>query len=286
MRTYAIGLAAVLGLAIPASADTAAPRIQLAQAASDSGAQAGGSAGTAERGNRQGLSQQGSSKQGSSQQGSGKRGGDTVQAPGGSAGTQTSEGRRDGAQSRTSVRTNVRIGGDRRVTHSRRDGSRTTIRTRIGSDDDVVVRRKNVRRHVYSEPSTTVIKKKKKVRRYGYTEPSSVTVKRKNVRRYIDGGDTAVVRHRRPGVTVGVGVSSRTSVRERSGTSVNIKGSTTTRSTTTTSGERSSGNAGTNVRTNTSGQDKAGNSSGGAMKSRSTSGSGSGGSGESSGNRQ
>jgi hypothetical protein len=277
MRTYAIGLAAVLGLAIPASADTAATRIQLAQTASDSGAQAGGSAGTAEPGNRQGSSKQGSSK----------RGGDTVQAPGGAAGTQTSEGRRDGEQSRTSVRANVRVDGDRRMTHSRRDGSRTTIRTRIGSDDDTVIRRKNVRRHVYSEPSTTVIKKKKKARRYVYTEPSSVIVKRKKVRRYVDGGDTAVVRHRRPGVSVGIGVSGRTSVRERTGTSVNVKGSTTTRSTTTTtSGERSSGNAGANVRTNTSGQDKAGNSSGGAMKSRSTSGSGGTGSGESSGNRQ
>ena len=278
MRTYAIGLAAVLGLAIPASADTAATRIQLAQAASDSGAQPGGNAGTAERGNRQGSSNRG--------EGASKRGGDTVQAPGGAAGTQTSEGRRDGEQSRTSVRANVRVGGDRRMTHSRRDGSRTTIRTRIGSDDDVVIRRKNVRRHVYSEPSTTVIKKKKKARRYVYTEPSSVIVKRKKVHRYVDGGDTAVVRHRRPGVTVGVGVSGRTSVRERTGASVDVKGSTTTRSTTTTSGERSSGNAGANVRTNTPGQGAAGSSSGGAMKSRSTSGSGGAGSGESSGNRQ
>jgi len=44
MRTYALGLAAILGLAIPASADMAASRIQLAQAASDSGTQAGGNA--------------------------------------------------------------------------------------------------------------------------------------------------------------------------------------------------------------------------------------------------
>jgi len=210
-----------------------------------------------------------------------------MQAPGGSAGTQTSEGRRDGEQSRTGVRANVRVGGDRRMIHSRHDGERTTIRTRMGSNDDTVVRRKSARRHVYSEPSTTVIKRKKARRHYVYSEPSSVTIKRKRVHRTFDGGDTAVVRHRRPGVTVGVGVSSRTSVRERSGESANVRGSTTTRSsTTTTSGERSSGQAGASVRTNGSGQGAAGgrSSGGGAMNSRSTSGSG--GAGESSGNRQ
>jgi hypothetical protein len=272
MRTYALGLAALLGLAIPASADTAASRIQLAQAASDSGARAGSNAGTAERG---------------SHQGSGKRGGDAMQAPGGSAGTQTTEGRSDGEQSRTGVRANVRVGGDRHMIHSRHDGARTTIRTRMGSNDDTVVRRKSARRHVYSEPSTTVIKRKKARRHYVYSEPSSITVKRKRVHRTVDDGDTAVVRHRRSGATVGVGVSSRTSVHERSGESVNVGGSTTTRSsTTTTSGERSSGQAGASVRTNGSGQGTAGgrSSGGGAMNSRSTSGSG--GTGESSGNRQ
>jgi hypothetical protein len=210
-----------------------------------------------------------------------------MQAPGGSAGAQTSEGRRgDGEQSRTGVRANVRVGGDRRMIHSRHDGTRTTIRTRMGSNDDTIVRRKSARRHVYSEPSTTFIKRKKARRHYVYSEPSSITIKRKRMHRTVDGGDTAVVRHRRPGVTVGVGVSSRTGVRERSSESVNVRGSTTTRSSTTTSGERSSGQAGASVRTNGSGQGMAGgrSSGGGAMNSRSTSGSG--GAGESSGNRQ
>jgi hypothetical protein len=250
MRTYALGLAALLGLAIPASADTAANRIQLAQAASDSGAQTGSNAGTVGRGSREST---------------GARGGDAMQKPGGSAGTRTSEGRRDSEQSRAGVRADVRVGGDRHMTHSRGHGARTAIRTRTSSNDDVVVRRHKARRHVYSEPS-------------------SITVKRKRVHRVVDNGDTAVVRHRRPGVAIGVGVSSRTGVRERTGASVNVKGSSTTRSTTTTtSGERSSGSAGARVRTNTSGQGTAGNSSGGAMKSRSTSGSG--GAGEPSGNR-
>ena len=41
MKTLAIGLAAALGLALPASADTVSTRVQFAQAKQDGGAQSG-----------------------------------------------------------------------------------------------------------------------------------------------------------------------------------------------------------------------------------------------------
>src|SRR3954466_14135840 len=102
MRTSALGLVAVPGLALPASADTAVHRIQLAQAASDSGAQTGSNAGSARRGSQEGI---------------GARSGDTARSSAGSAGARTTtESRRDGEQSRTSARANVRLGGDRHMT--------------------------------------------------------------------------------------------------------------------------------------------------------------------------
>ncbi len=127
-----------------------------------------------------------------------------------------------------------------------------------------------------------MIKRKKNARRYVYSEPSS-TIVRKKSRRYIDGG-TTVVRRDRPSTSVDVGVRSRTSVRQQSGASVNVRGSTTTRSSTTTSGERTSGQNGT-MRRN---QGQGGGASGG-MESRSTSGQSGGASGQSggsSGNQQ
>jgi hypothetical protein len=241
MKAYAVGLAAVLGIATPSLADTATSRIQIAQAASDSGAQSGSNSGTAQRGSREGEHM---------------RSGDRAQGAAGSSGTRTSEGRHDAQHDRTSVRANVRIGGgDHQTTRSRTYGSRTTIHRQVSGGDGVVVRHKKARRYVYSEPS-------------------SVVVKRKKVRRYVDGGSTAIVHHRR-----GVAVSSRTSVREGSGTSVNVRGSTTTRSTTSRSGERSSGTQGANVRMNTSGQGS-GRASG-STQMRNSSGSGSSGSGSS-----
>ena len=49
MKTLAIGLAAALGLAWPASADTVSTRVQLAQAKQDSGTQSGGGAATTQQ---------------------------------------------------------------------------------------------------------------------------------------------------------------------------------------------------------------------------------------------
>src|SRR5437588_7061255 len=106
-RTCALGLAAILGLAIPASADTAATRMQLAQAAApDSGTQAGGNAGTTQRSGREGNS---------------VRGSDGAQHLG--EGTRRSEGRRDANESRVSVRASVRGDRDRDVRRSRTFGS-------------------------------------------------------------------------------------------------------------------------------------------------------------------
>src|SRR5919198_398236 len=50
-------------------------------------------------------------------------------------------------------------------------GSRTTVGVGSRASDDVVIRRNKFRRHVYAEPSTTVIRKKKRYVRYH--EPSS-----------------------------------------------------------------------------------------------------------------
>jgi len=195
-RTCALGAAALLiGLALPASADTAVKQLQLAQA-SDSGTQSGTNA-----------RQQGGSS------GTNARGTTTTQ--GGSANMgrsegQRTEGRSESSESRTSVRANVR-GGDREM-RGRRFGSRTTIRTRVGQrdNDDVIVRRKHRRHFVSSEPSTRIIKRKRLHRRF------------------VEGGESVV--HRRRG-GASVGIESRTSVRERGSERANVRGSMTTRAT-------------------------------------------------------
>jgi hypothetical protein len=267
MKTLALGLAAALGLALPAIADTTARNVQLAQATQDSGAQSGG--GTA------GTQKSGGGTAGTQKSGGGaaatQRSGDNAQSSGTAGATRQVEGRREG--SRTNIRANVRIGGDGDRVRSRTTTThRFGVRSRVGSSDDVVIRRKNARRYVYSEPSSVTIKKKKKARRYVYSEPSSVIVKRKKVRRYVydEPSSTTVIRNRRPGVNVGVGVSTRTSVRERAGASVNVRGSATTRSSTTT---RSTTGGSTSGGTNAQSTTQQSGTSGG-MQTRGTSGSG------------
>ena len=88
-----------------------------------------------------------------------------------------------------------------------RGGSRTAVGVRHAASDDVIIHRKKARRHVYSEPSTTIIRKKRYVK---YHEPSSV-----------------VIHKRRAGVAVGGGTSTHTTV--RSGKSTTVGGSSTTR---------------------------------------------------------
>ena len=108
----------------------------------------------------------------------------------GTAGTtRQTEGRREG--SRTNIRANVRIGGRDSVRTRTSTSTRFGVRTRVGGSDDVVIRRKNARRYVYSEPNRSTssarrkcavtstasraafIIKRKKVRRYTYDEPSA-----------------------------------------------------------------------------------------------------------------
>src|SRR5262249_29410255 len=147
--------------------------------------QSGSSTGARQQG-RSG-SQQGSS--GMSQQGSsGQRQSGTAAKQNVSGGT-AAPGTPTQGTSRTSVR--ERSGGARMAVHS---GSRTTV---------------GVRRHVYSEPSTTVIRKKK---RYAiYHEPASRSV---------------IVHKRRAGVPAG-GTSTRTTA--RSGTSTTVGRSSSSR---------------------------------------------------------
>src|SRR5262249_6666699 len=142
----------------------------------------------------------------------------------GGATMRSSESRREGSQARrggetrTMIHANVR-GGD--VTHSRRTGSRTTIRTRVGGGDDIYLRRHHRRHYVYGEPSRIYIKHKR-VRHYSYSEPSSVVIKRKH--RFVEGGGVSVT-HRHAGASIGVNTSTRTTVREhaRTGGSINAQ---------------------------------------------------------------
>src|SRR5688572_29314842 len=108
MRTLAISLAAVLGLALPAAADST--RMQLAQAGQGAQSGAGGTAQQSEGAAR------------------GQRGGENAGATGTTQ--QRTEGRRDGAESRTNVRANVRIGG----------GGREDVRSRVSTTRRIGVR--------------------------------------------------------------------------------------------------------------------------------------------------
>ena len=104
-----------------------------------------------------------------------------------------------------------------------RGGARRVVGVRAAAADDaVVIRRKRARSYVYSEPSTTAIRKKRYVH---YREPSS----------------TVVIKKRRPAVAV-EGVSTRTTVRNQSSTTVRGAGTT-----------RESVGAGTSVRERSSG---------------------------------
>ena len=76
---------------------------------------------------------------------------------------------------------NARAGG-REGVNTRFSTSRTSIRTRVGGSDDVVIRRKAAKRYVYSEPSTTVVEEKEKAHRYVYDEPSVYLKRKKKVR--------------------------------------------------------------------------------------------------------
>src|SRR5262245_34733157 len=117
----------------------------------------------------------------------GQRGGNAASRE--SSGGGAAMGSRTQGGSRTSV--TERSGGARTTI---RGGSRTTVGVGSSAREDIVVRRNKYRRHIYAEPSTTVIKKRRYVR--GYREPSSV-----------------VIHKRRPGVVVGGGTSTRTTVR-------------------------------------------------------------------------
>lgn len=191
MRLLTLIVAAVagIGVAAVASADAATDRILLAQA-QDAGAQSGAAKAT--------------------------QPGGAANREGGAAAARGSEGK--GASTRESGGdpTNVRSQGTTRTSvHQRSGGARVSVRggsrTAVGvrtaaSDDAVIIKRKKARRHVYSEPSATVIKKK----RYAtYREPSS----------------TVIVKKRRPGVAVESGVSTRTSVRSQTSTSTRERSS-------------------------------------------------------------
>ena len=188
MRVLAVlfGVGTAMGIAAGVSAAPNESRIQLVQA-QDAGTQSGAGAGAGQRGsagNREG----GAAARGGSQQ----RGAETRQ-PGDGSATVRSEATRT---SRTTVR--ERAGGTR---VSVQGGTRRVVGARAATGDDaVVIRRKRARGYVYSGPSTTVIRKKRYVH---YREPSSAVI----------------IKKRRPAVAV-EGVSTRTSVRSRTSTTV------------------------------------------------------------------
>ena len=193
MRVLAVlfGVGTAVGIAASVSAAPNESSIQLAQA-QDAGTQSG--AGASQRGstgNRQG----GATVTGGSQE----RGAATRQSGDGSA-TVRSE------TTRTSRTTTVRerAGSTRVSVHG---GTRRVVGVRATTGDDaVVIRRKRARGYVYSGPSTTVIRKKRYVH---YREPSSAVI----------------INKRRPTVAV-EGVSTRTSVRSRTSTTVRNSGTT------------------------------------------------------------
>src|SRR5262249_39612489 len=215
MRILAVilGAAAAFAVAAPVAADPAIGGAKLAQA-QDSGSQSGssmgarqqGSSGASQKQGSSGMSQQGSSgmnRQGHARQ-RGRRNAASRETSGGGAAM--------GTQNRGSSRTTVRerSGGGRTAIHG---GSHTTVGVGSRASNDVVVRRNRYRRHIYAEPSTTVIRKRRYVR--GYHEPSSV-----------------IIHKRRPGVVIGGGTSTLTTVRGgntvRSGSTTVRGGSSTT----------------------------------------------------------
>src|SRR5262249_24919996 len=207
MRILAVilGAAAAFAVAAPVAADPAIGGAKLAQA-QDSGSQSGSSMGARQQGSSAAGERQGSS--GMNQQGNaGQRGGRNAASRETSGG-----GAAMGTQNRGSSRTTVRerSGGGRTAIHG---GSHTTVGVGSRASDDVVIRRNKYRRHIYAEPSTTVIRKRRYVR--GYHEPSSV-----------------IIHKRRPGVVIGGGTSTLTTVRGgntvRSGSTTVRGGSSTT----------------------------------------------------------
>jgi hypothetical protein len=109
-------------------------------------------------------------------------------------------------ETRSTSRTTIRDRSGVNVGVALRGGSRTVVRS-ARNNDGVVIRRKNARRYVYSEPSTTVIRKK---RYTTYRGPSH----------------GVIVNKRRTGVVMENGVSTRTTVRSRtdSGSTVRASG--------------------------------------------------------------
>jgi hypothetical protein len=225
MRVLAIllGVGTAVGIAAGVSPAPAASSIQLAQA-QDSGAPSGAGAGASQRGsagNREGGNREG----GAAATGGSQERGAATRPSGDPSATTRSETKRT---SRTTVR--ERAGGTRVSVHG---STRRVVGVRAAAGDDaVVIRRKRARGYVYSEPSTTVIRKKRYVH---YREPSS----------------TVVIKKRRPAVAV-EGVSTRTTVRSQ--TSTTVRGAGTT---------RESVGAGTSVRERSSGGGSAGARSGG-----------------------
>jgi hypothetical protein len=210
------GVGTAVGIAASVSAAPNESSVQLAQA-QDASTQSG--AGASQRGNT-GNRQGGTTVTGGSQE----RGAATRQS-GDSSATVRSETTRT---SRTTVR--ERAGGTRVSVHG---GTRRVVGVRATTGDDaVVIRRKRARGHVYSGPSTTVIRKKRYVH---YREPSSAVI----------------IKKRRPAVAV-EGVSTRTSVRSRTSTTVRDSGTT-----------GASVRAGAGVRERSSGGENAGARAGG-----------------------
>ena len=188
MRVLAIllGVGTAVGIAAGVSPAPAASSIQLAQA-QDSAAPSGAGAGASQRGsagNREGGNREG----GAAATGGSQERGAATRPSGDPSATTRSETKRT---SHTTVR--ERAGGTRVSVHG---STRRVVGVRAAAGDDaVVIRRKRARTHVYSEPSTTVIRKKRYVH---YREPSS----------------TVVIKKRRPAVAV-EGVSTRTTVRSQ-----------------------------------------------------------------------
>ena len=199
MRVLAIllGVGTAVGIAAGVSPAPAASSIQLAQA-QDSAAPSGAGAGASQRGsagNREGGNREG----GAAATGGSQERGAATRPSGDPSATTRSETKRT---SHPTVR--ERAGGTRVSVHG---STRRVVGVRAAAGDDaVVIRRKRARTHVYSEPSTTVIRKKRYVH---YREPWS----------------TVVIKKRRPAVAV-EGVSTRTTVRSNTSTTVRGAGAT------------------------------------------------------------
>jgi hypothetical protein len=189
MRTLSliVGATGAFCLAAAASAHPTTDRIQLTQAR-DSGAQSGSGASTTQRG-------------GTSNQESGAAATRGSEGSGGAGQGSTRQGTTVRSETQSTSRTSVREHSSGARVSVRGNRAAVGERTAASGGETVLIKRKKARHYVSSEPSVRVIRKKRYVT-------------------YRESPRAVIVKKRRPGVAVESGVSTRTTVRSRSSTTV------------------------------------------------------------------